>query len=170
MLTDEVRQQAADQLYQAEVERHVIPQLRKTYEGIELADAYVIQGLWLQKKIKNGARVIGRKIGLTSRAMQMAHSEQSVFASSNRKKVCYECTKDQSLHWRKRDFRRAGAGAGCFQSRDRCGDGTCCAGFKGRGWKCGANCTSRVSGVGGIAAAPPRSCPFQVSGTIASAS
>ena len=44
----------------------------KTYDGIELADTYAIQGMWLQKRLGKGARMIGRKIGLTSRAMQMA--------------------------------------------------------------------------------------------------
>ncbi|MEY2952529.1 MAG: hypothetical protein RLZZ401_616 [Pseudomonadota bacterium] len=72
MLTPEQRQQAADSLYHADTQRHLIPQLSKTYEGIELADAYAIQDLWLQRRVHEGARLVGRKIGLTSRAMQMA--------------------------------------------------------------------------------------------------
>ncbi len=72
MLTKKTRQQAADSLYQADRSRSIIPQLSKTYDGIELADAYAIQQLWLDKRIKDGARLVGRKIGLTSRAMQMA--------------------------------------------------------------------------------------------------
>jgi 2-oxo-hept-3-ene-1,7-dioate hydratase len=72
MLTPELRQQAADSLYDADTQRRVIPQLSRTCEGIELADAYAIQKLWLERRIREGARLIGRKIGLTSRAMQMA--------------------------------------------------------------------------------------------------
>jgi 2-oxo-hept-3-ene-1,7-dioate hydratase len=72
MLNKKTRQQAADALYVADNERRIIPQLSKTYEGIELADAYAIQQLWLDRRIKDGARLVGRKIGLTSRAMQMA--------------------------------------------------------------------------------------------------
>ncbi|MDB5915593.1 MAG: 2-oxohept-3-enedioate hydratase, partial [Ramlibacter sp.] len=34
--------------------------------------AYVIQKMWADERVKNGARVVGHKIGLTSRAMQMA--------------------------------------------------------------------------------------------------
>ena len=72
MLNKKTRQQAADALYAADRERRIIPQLSKTYDGIELADAYAIQQLWLDKRVKDGARLVGRKIGLTSRAMQMA--------------------------------------------------------------------------------------------------
>jgi 2-oxo-hept-3-ene-1,7-dioate hydratase len=72
MLSKKIRQQAAEALYAADKERRIIPQLSKTHDGIELADAYAIQQLWLDKRIKDGARLVGRKIGLTSRAMQMA--------------------------------------------------------------------------------------------------
>ena len=72
MLSQELRQQAADALYDADTRRHLIPQLSKRYDGIELEDAYAIQDLWLQMRIDRGARLVGRKIGLTSRAMQMA--------------------------------------------------------------------------------------------------
>lgn len=72
MLKKKICQQAADSLYEADKARKIIPQLSKTYEGIELADAYAIQQMWLQRRISEGARLVGRKIGLTSRAMQMA--------------------------------------------------------------------------------------------------
>ena len=72
MLNKKTRQQAADALYAADNERRIIPQLSQTYAAIELADAYAIQQLWLERRIKGGATLVGRKIGLTSRAMQMA--------------------------------------------------------------------------------------------------
>lgn len=72
MLTPSLRQQAAEQLFNADTQRHLIPQLSQSYDGIELEDAYAIQDLWLKMRIDRGARLIGRKIGLTSRAMQMA--------------------------------------------------------------------------------------------------
>lgn len=72
MLSKKIRQQAADSLYNADVGRTRIAQLSQTYDGIELADAYAIQQLWLERRIKEGAKLVGRKIGLTSRAMQMA--------------------------------------------------------------------------------------------------
>jgi 2-oxo-hept-3-ene-1,7-dioate hydratase len=72
MLTDEARRRAAEALYYAEIERQAIPQVSKTYPDIELEDAYIIQRLWAEMKMAQGSRHIGHKIGLTSRAMQMA--------------------------------------------------------------------------------------------------
>lgn len=72
MLTDEERRQGAADLYRAEQDKKVIPQLSKSYPAIELQDAYVIQRLWAEMHLAKGARQIGHKIGLTSRAMQMA--------------------------------------------------------------------------------------------------
>jgi len=72
MLTDEERRSAAQSLLTAEESRVPIPQLSKTYPQIEIEDAYRIQDLWAEGRIAKGARVAGHKIGLTSRAMQMA--------------------------------------------------------------------------------------------------
>ncbi|NEI23472.1 2-oxo-hepta-3-ene-1,7-dioic acid hydratase [Rhizobium leguminosarum] len=72
MLTDEDRRAAAQALLGAEESRVPIPQLSKTYPQIEIEDAYRIQDLWAEGRIAKGARVAGHKIGLTSRAMQMA--------------------------------------------------------------------------------------------------
>ena len=72
MLTPELRQAAADSLYDADTQVRTIAQLSRTYADIELGDAYAIQQLWLDRRVAEGARLVGRKIGLTSRAMQMA--------------------------------------------------------------------------------------------------
>ncbi len=72
MLTDEERRSAAQALLAAEENCVPIPQLSKTYPHIEIEDAYRIQDLWAEGRIAKGARVAGHKIGLTSRAMQMA--------------------------------------------------------------------------------------------------
>ncbi|MFA1623872.1 2-oxo-hept-4-ene-1,7-dioate hydratase [Rhizobium mongolense] len=72
MLTDEERRSAAQALLGAEESGMPIPQLSKTYPHIEIEDAYRIQDLWAEGRIGKGARVAGHKIGLTSRAMQMA--------------------------------------------------------------------------------------------------
>jgi 2-oxo-hept-3-ene-1,7-dioate hydratase len=72
MLSDDERRRGAESLLQAEQERKAIPQLSKTYPNIEIEDAYRIQDLWAEGRIAKGARVVGHKIGLTSRAMQMA--------------------------------------------------------------------------------------------------
>lgn len=72
MLTDEDRLAGAAQLDKADRERRTVPQLSRTFPGIELEDAYAIQMRWAEIRVAAGARLIGRKIGLTSRAMQMA--------------------------------------------------------------------------------------------------
>ena len=72
MLTMEELRRAADSLLRAEQELKVIPQLSKTFPSMEIDDAYRIQGLWVETRIARGARMVGHKIGLTSRAMQMA--------------------------------------------------------------------------------------------------
>jgi 2-oxo-hept-3-ene-1,7-dioate hydratase len=72
MLSDAERQQAAEALYAAEIARRVIPQVSRTWPAIELADSYDVQRRWAALHIAKGARVVGHKIGLTSRAMQLA--------------------------------------------------------------------------------------------------
>ncbi len=72
MLSNEERRVAADALLRAEQERKPIVQLSKTYPHMEIEDAYRVQDLWAQSRIAKGARMVGHKIGLTSRAMQMA--------------------------------------------------------------------------------------------------
>ena len=72
MLTDHQRQAAADSLLNAEKTRIVIPQLSKSHPDMTIEDAYDVQRRWAAARIAAGARVVGRKIGLTSRAMQQA--------------------------------------------------------------------------------------------------
>lgn len=72
MLTEEQRKEGAESLYNADKSRKVIPQLSTTYPEIEIEDAYAIQKHWANKRINDGASLVGHKIGLTSRAMQMA--------------------------------------------------------------------------------------------------
>jgi 2-oxo-hept-3-ene-1,7-dioate hydratase len=72
MLSDADRRRGAESLLRAEQERKPIPQLSRTFENIEIEDAYRIQDLWAEARIAQGARMVGHKIGLTSRAMQMA--------------------------------------------------------------------------------------------------
>jgi len=64
--------EAADALYRAERDRRQIPPVSLAHPGITLEDAYRIQKAWVDRKIAEGRKVIGYKIGLTSRAMQLA--------------------------------------------------------------------------------------------------
>ncbi|MEE3069476.1 MAG: 2-oxo-hepta-3-ene-1,7-dioate hydratase, partial [Pseudomonadota bacterium] len=72
MLTDAQRQAAADAILKAEQTRVVCPQPSKTWPEMTLEDAYDVQRRWAEARIAQGAKIVGRKIGLTSRAMQQA--------------------------------------------------------------------------------------------------
>ena len=71
MLTQEDIDTAARLLYEAEKARIQIPALTLTYD-MDMDDAYAVQKHWVDRKITEGAKVLGYKIGLTSRAMQSA--------------------------------------------------------------------------------------------------
>lgn len=72
MTTEEQHRAAADAILTAERTRVPTPQISRLYPDMTIADAYRIQELWAQARIDAGAKVVGHKIGLTSRAMQMA--------------------------------------------------------------------------------------------------
>lgn len=72
MLTDEQRLEAVNKLIQADADVRPIRQLSLQYPDMTLDDAYAIQNLWVEALKAKGGRRVGTKIGLTSRAMQMA--------------------------------------------------------------------------------------------------
>lgn len=62
--------QAAEQIQRAYETRELMRPLTITHPGITLEDAYAIQQAWVELRVARGSRVIGHKIGLTSKAMQ----------------------------------------------------------------------------------------------------
>src|SRR6201998_480964 len=70
MMSDADRRKAADILVAAEKDRKQAAQLTKTWPGITMEDAYAISSEVARRKIAAGARLIGHKVGLTSKAMQ----------------------------------------------------------------------------------------------------
>ncbi|MCC2338048.1 2-keto-4-pentenoate hydratase [Bacillus cereus group sp. MYBK71-2] len=60
----------ADELLQAEDSRVGIPPFTERYANLSVEDAYNIQLEVVERKLKNGRYVIGKKVGLTSVAMQ----------------------------------------------------------------------------------------------------
>ena len=68
MLSDADRQKAADILMVAENERKQAVQLSKTWPDLTLEDSYAISTDVAKRKISAGARLIGHKVGLTSKA------------------------------------------------------------------------------------------------------
>lgn len=70
VIDDAAARQLADELDTAERERAQIPQISARYPGIAIEDAYRVQRAWVALQLSQGAQQVGRKIGLTSRAMQ----------------------------------------------------------------------------------------------------
>jgi 2-oxo-hept-3-ene-1,7-dioate hydratase len=70
MLSESDRQKAVDILLNAEKTRKQAIQLSTTFPDIAVEDSYAISGAVAQHKIANGAKLIGHKVGLTSKAMQ----------------------------------------------------------------------------------------------------
>ncbi len=62
----------AGELHEAERSRTQIRQFSLRHPAMTVADAYAVQAAWVAAKLAEGRRVVGHKIGLTSRAMQMA--------------------------------------------------------------------------------------------------
>ena len=69
-LADEIITRLADQLDVAEKSRTQVSQFSLAHPDMTIEDAYAVQRAWVARKIADGRRPIGHKIGLTSRAMQ----------------------------------------------------------------------------------------------------
>ena len=72
MLTPQIHADLARQLHESERTRIQLEHFSKRFAAMEIADSYAIQREWMQLKRAEGRSVIGHKIGLTSRAMQLA--------------------------------------------------------------------------------------------------
>jgi 2-oxopent-4-enoate/cis-2-oxohex-4-enoate hydratase len=59
-----------DELYQALRERRTVPPLTDRVEGITIEDAYFISRRLLERRLADGETVIGKKTGVTSKAVQ----------------------------------------------------------------------------------------------------
>ncbi|GAB3402766.1 2-oxo-hepta-3-ene-1,7-dioic acid hydratase [Schumannella luteola] len=71
-LNPETLAQIADELAAAERDHTLIPRITARWPEATIDDAYAIQGAWRDGRLAAGRRLVGRKIGLTSKAMQAA--------------------------------------------------------------------------------------------------
>lgn len=60
----------AKRIHEAEKARIQVPATTTIYPDMVIADSYAIQSAWMDLKKKEGRKVVGYKIGLTSRTMQ----------------------------------------------------------------------------------------------------
>ncbi|HEX2360663.1 MAG TPA: 2-keto-4-pentenoate hydratase [Jiangellaceae bacterium] len=69
-MAEDRRSELADALWQAERARQPMQPLTDLYPDLVIEDAYAIQGINIQRRLDAGARIVGRKVGLTSKPMQ----------------------------------------------------------------------------------------------------
>jgi len=62
----------AAELAEADRTHGVIPRITARYPEATVEDSYAIQGRWRDAQVAAGRKLVGRKIGLTSKAMQQA--------------------------------------------------------------------------------------------------
>jgi 2-oxo-hept-3-ene-1,7-dioate hydratase len=72
MLSTDIVRLLARRLYQARKDRVSLRHFSREHPGMTIEDGYAIQSEWVRMEIADGRSVKGRKIGLTSRAMQQA--------------------------------------------------------------------------------------------------
>lgn len=72
MLDTATIQQLARQLYEARRSRTPLRHFSKQHPGMTIEDGYAIQREWVKLELADGRSIKGRKIGLTSRAMQVS--------------------------------------------------------------------------------------------------
>lgn len=72
VLSDAQVNEIADELAEATRTGGTIPLISPRFPGMSVEDSYAVQRVWRTRREAAGARVIGHKIGLTSKAMQDA--------------------------------------------------------------------------------------------------
>lgn len=72
MLTPEQIARIAEELAEADRTHELIPRITARHPDATVEDSYAIQGVWRDRMIASGRLLVGRKIGLTSKAMQQA--------------------------------------------------------------------------------------------------
>lgn len=70
MLSESEHLEASQRLMAAEEERRQVPGPSRSWPQMTVEDAYAIAALGIERRVANGAVLRGRKIGLTSKAMQ----------------------------------------------------------------------------------------------------
>ena len=97
MLTSEQIDQLADELHQSETTRTPVEHFSKRFPVMTIEDGYRISRAWVARQLAEGRRVIGHKIGLTSRAMQISSQIDEPDYGTLLDSMLYTCTPGQVL-------------------------------------------------------------------------
>jgi 2-oxo-hept-3-ene-1,7-dioate hydratase len=104
MFDDALIQQLAAELEDAHTQRVQIEHFSKRFAGMTIDDGYRINRAWAQLKLAKGERIIGHKIGLTSRAMQQSSQIDEPDYGALFERMRYTCTPGQVLQIPLQDF------------------------------------------------------------------
>jgi len=97
MFDDTLIQQLATELNQSEQTRVQVEHFSKRFPGMTVEDGYRISRAWVAMKLAEGRSVIGHKIGLTSRAMQIASQITEPDFGTLLDDMLFTCTPGQVL-------------------------------------------------------------------------
>ncbi|HQQ69277.1 MAG TPA: 2-oxo-hepta-3-ene-1,7-dioic acid hydratase, partial [Alicycliphilus sp.] len=97
MFSAELLSQLAQELDASEKSRRQIEHFSKRFPGMTVEDGYRVSRAWVGMQIAAGRKVIGHKIGLTSRAMQMASQIDEPDYGTLLDTMLFTCTPGQVL-------------------------------------------------------------------------
>ncbi len=97
MLDDTLIAQLAAELQQSQTARVQVEHFSKRFPGMTIEDGYRVSRAWVALQVQAGAKVIGHKIGLTSRAMQISSQIDEPDYGTLLDFMRYDCTPGQVL-------------------------------------------------------------------------
>lgn len=97
MFSAELLTQLAHELDASEKSRVQLEQFSKRFPDMTVEDGYRVSREWVRLQLEEGRQVIGHKIGLTSRAMQMASQIDEPDYGTLLDSMHYECQGDEVL-------------------------------------------------------------------------
>jgi 2-oxo-hept-3-ene-1,7-dioate hydratase len=97
MFSPELTRQLATELQQAQSTRSQLEHFSKRFPGMTIEDGYRVSRAWVALQLAQGRRVIGHKIGLTSRAMQQASQIDEPDYGTLLDSMRFTCTPGQVL-------------------------------------------------------------------------
>lgn len=97
MLDDALIAQLAAELQQSQTTRVPVEHFSKRFPGMTIEDGYRVSRAWVAQQVQAGAKVIGHKIGLTSRAMQISSQIDEPDYGTLLDFMRFDCTPGQVL-------------------------------------------------------------------------
>jgi 2-oxo-hept-3-ene-1,7-dioate hydratase len=94
----------AAELHQSQKTRQQVEHFSKRFPGMSIEDGYRVSRAWVALQLAEGRKVIGHKIGLTSRAMQQASQIDEPDYGTLLDNMLYTCTPGHVLNIAHTDF------------------------------------------------------------------